>query len=304
MIINQRKKVRLPGKLPKKPFPIGKAIYYFALLSFISSIIYTLFFSSLLMINRINIYGAENLSESSISGLIRDDLQGKYLNYINRNNIMFVGKRSMEGLLRDNFGRIKSVSVEKKFPSTLEVSFKEKQLMFFVCSAGECFILDREGNFNKEGDFKRDRLSRDDFIILNDLSGNGIILKEDWMEQDYIDYVSGIRDAIRLNLDINIGSTYETPSRVSSDIRVMTMEGWKIFFNKDVDMKKSLDILKLFLEEKIEDNQRKNLEYIDLRSDNKVYYKFREGTEIVAENKTDENGTSVTTDDTKKKKKK
>jgi len=37
-------------------------------------------------------------------------------------------------------------------------------------------------------------------------------------------------------------------------------------------------MLKVVLENKIEKNQRQDLEYIDLRIDNKIYYKFRDGT--------------------------
>ncbi len=302
MIINQRKKVRLPGKFSKKPFPIGKVIYYFVLLIFIVSIFYILFFSPLLAINKINILGEENLTQKAVADLAKESLQGKYFNLVKRNNIALIGRRNMENLLKENFGRIESVKVEKEFPSAISIFLEEKELMFFVCSGEKCLIVDRKGDFNEEKDFRRDKLNRNDFVILNDLSGSSIDSKEDIMEQNYIDFVSNIRNSIKLNLDIDISNIYETPSRVSSDVRVTTMAGWRIFFNKDIEIKKSLNILKFFMKEKLEDGQIKNLEYVDLRASNKVYYKFKEGLEIETENKTEEIKPDVKKDEAKKKK--
>ncbi len=59
---------------------------------------------------------------------------------------------------------------------------------------------------------------------------------------------------------------------VLKDLRVNTNEGWHVLFDRSRDLKNQLEALKLVLEEKIKE-ERKNLEYIDLRIENRVYYK-------------------------------
>ena len=57
-----------------------------------------------------------------------------------------------------------------------------------------------------------------------------------------------------------------------NDLKINTNEGWYILFDKSRDIRSQLDSLRLILTEKIKED-RKNLEYIDLRIENRVYYK-------------------------------
>lgn len=303
MQLNQRKKARLPGKPVKKSFPIGKIFYYLSLLIFIGSIVYVLFFSSLLDVNSINIFGTDRLRPDQLKKIIASNMQDRYIGSINGGNIILLSKKKIEKTLIYEFGRLETVRVEKKFPSIINVYVSEKQLMFFVCSARRCFLIDREGNFKSEDEFRSDHLNRQDLVILGDLSNNPIDPEEDGMEQDYIDYVASLKNKLKLHLDLEIGNEFETPSRVSSDIRVRTAEGWKIFFNKDIEMDDSLEILKLFLENKIEKDKRQDLEYVDLRAENKIYYKFKEGTEMKAEKEEPAEPEKTPVEEKKKKKK-
>jgi hypothetical protein len=76
--------------------------------------------------------------------------------------------------------------------------------------------------------------------------------------------------------ETEILGNYTTPAFISQDIRVTTSEGWRIFFNADISLSKEVDMLKVVLDEKVPNEKRSYLEYIDLRSDNKVFYKFKD----------------------------
>ena len=62
---------------------------------------------------------------------------------------------------------------------------------------------------------------------------------------------------------------------ISGDLRVETSEGWKIYFNKNLGSKKTFEMLKVILANNIDQEKRANLEYIDLRVNNKAYYKLK-----------------------------
>ena len=71
---------------------------------------------------------------------------------------------------------------------------------------------------------------------------------------------------------------YETPNRMSGDLKVETTEGWKIYLSKDMGLENEIFMLKAILDKKINGDQRKDLEYIDLRINDKAFYKFKDGT--------------------------
>jgi cell division septal protein FtsQ len=93
-----------------------------------------------------------------------------------------------------------------------------------------------------------------------------------------MNYIVEIREKLS-EINIEVENNFNTNSFISKDIRVKTKEGWEIYFNENVSLEKEIEMLKVVLNNKIEESQRKDLEYIDLRIDNKIYYKFREGSD-------------------------
>lgn len=59
----------------------------------------------------------------------------------------------------------------------------------------------------------------------------------------------------------------------SQRINVKTFEGWQVYFNSQNNISEQIFNLNLVLKEKISPEKRRNLEYIDLRFGNQVYYK-------------------------------
>jgi len=57
------------------------------------------------------------------------------------------------------------------------------------------------------------------------------------------------------------------------DAKIMTTEGWQIFINSETDLSQGLSNLPALLQEEIGD--RSNLEYIDLRYGDKMFYKLK-----------------------------
>ena len=137
----------------------------------------------------------------------------------------------------------------------------------------KCFLVDekREAYDNLSGE------NKNNFIILTDENCKGINLGDFIAEPNYIEYITGIREGL-IGLGLEVENDFRTVSFVSKDIRVKTREGWGIYFNESVSLEKEINMLKIVLDNKITEEQRRDLEYIDLRIDNKVFYKFREGT--------------------------
>ncbi len=120
-------------------------------------------------------------------------------------------------------------------------------------------------------------LKREDFSVLNNENNKEIIVGENYVDAEYVNFISLARSGMESDLEIFLEKEMRTPSIVSSDIELKTKEGWSVFLNEKISVGKELEMLQVVLENKITAEQRKNLEYIDLRTENRVYYKFKNG---------------------------
>jgi hypothetical protein len=290
----------------------GRWLYKVVLFVFCGAVVYILFFSGLLSIASVLVKGTNELDQDEILGRISQELEGKYLGSFEKKNILLVWKGRLGSILKDNFKKIDSVDIEKKFPNTLLVIVHERKTALMLSGNPKNYLIDENGIAYEEvsADMLADNLRN--FIVLKDTSEKPVDPDEAVLSREYIVYLQGIRDKMKNDLGIEVENKFETPSIVSDDARVITKEGWRVFFNPRISLRKELEMLKVFLDNKLEKNKRPDLEYVDLRADNKVFYKFKDGTPEASEgdevkpdeNSTDKNKPEVKGDSDKKGKKK
>lgn len=267
-----------------------------------------LFFSGKLEIGAIEINGTETIDPDKIKDLVRNEIDRKYLNIVQKNNLILARSSKIESRIKNEFKKIENVEIRRKFPSSLLISIKERKSALVFCSGENCFIVDDKGIAYENADVSSEEFLNNGLILLKDNNGKSITPEENVLEESYINYVSSISGKLKNELDINITREMETPTKVSADIKTMADEGWAIFFSTDIELEKETEMLKVVLENKIEKEKRKDLEYVDLRSDNKVFYKFKEGVQEETNVETSDQNAKTESkdekkDDSKKKKK-
>lgn len=264
---------RLSAKQSK--FTLVKFFYWIAFLAFIGATVYILFFSQFLAITSINIKGAEKISPEAVKSEIASRLSGKYLNFLPKDNIILVGKNKINQTLANRFKLISQVNIKKKFPGDLLVSITEKNPMLILRSGGSDYIVDGQGIAWIKADFESEFLDENNLPILEDTSGRQISEKNKELEPDYVNFILESRRRIKNDLDLEVKQLITASNISAGDIFLETNEGWKIYFSKDVGIEKEMEMLKAVLDNKVEKEKRKDLDYVDLRTNNKVYYKFK-----------------------------
>lgn len=258
------------------------------ILCFVGVVGYMLFFSPFLAIDEISIKGEENIDEENLLAVVKGSIDGKYLDMVQKNNFILASKNGIEGDLRNRFKRISEVEIIKEFPNKLTVEIKEIRTSLIFCGGDACWVIDEKGRVFSRADFSSNELGEQDLMVLRNIDSRDIAEKDILLEEDLVRFVIEIRKRLEDDLDIRIGKDVSTPALISGDLRVETSEGWKIFFNKNLGSKKSIDMLKAILERNIDQEKRANLEYVDLRVNNKAYYKLKKiGSEDAEENKKD-----------------
>lgn len=261
----------------------SRFIFRLLLAVFFGVSIYILFFSPYLRITDIKIEGLQEISQEQVSGNTQSFLGEKYFNIVPKNNFIFISQKNIASLLTKDFKKIRSVSVTKKFPNSINIKIEERQAMLVWCSGENCFLIDESGVAYNVADFNSPEILQNHLIRINDQSNRSVSLGEKIMEQEYEQYALKIKNALK---DINQETQeeiYATPSNMAEEIRVPMQKGFQIYFSSQYSLEKAVRSLDAVLKKEIPENEWEKLEYIDLRSEGKVFYKFKNEEEKTEE---------------------
>ncbi|EKD58577.1 MAG: hypothetical protein ACD_56C00093G0001 [uncultured bacterium] len=254
---------------------IGKVLFYVLLVLFVSSLIFILFFSMQMQINNIEITGTHELDAQVLKNNLESDLQGKYLNIVPKNNFLFISTGRVQKKLQEDYRKIRSVSVEKKFPDSITISIDEHEALLVWCRYDtECYLLDEEGVAYGKADFDSAQLSQNNLLKIGDDSDLEVAIGSKIMDSAYEGYALSLEGALQ-SLGIEVEDQYYTPSRMAEEIKVKSTSGYWIYFSTQFSQESSIKTLAAVLKKEIPKEKMSELEYVDLRSEYKAFYKFK-----------------------------
>ena len=209
------------------------------------------------------------------------DVKGAILSYLASHNRFFLPNNHYALL---STGRISAVlkesgfglaSVAKAFPDTLIIKFDKSEPWLIYCLPAEalakagppdCYYVNAKGILGErtphfsESPLPQISLKNSNNVKIGDgvISGEGVAFLKNWLEA--LKTIDAPPAAIEFS-----GET---------ELKIFLKEGWFIYLPKNSDPQKLFYDLKLLLDQKIKE-ARPKLEYIDLRFENKAFYKLR-----------------------------
>ncbi len=137
----------------------------------------------------------------------------------------------------------------------------------------KCFYIDKEGIIYKESPLMSGSLVLNIYSTKNESVNFGTKVTSPEM----IDFILAAKEELA-----KIKTAYGLFPVVADfeiigieDLRVRTSEGWQIYFNPTYSVDPQIKNLEMVLDKEIEEN-RANLEYIDLRIEGRAYYRLKE----------------------------
>lgn len=231
------------------------------ILIFLSSLCWLLFKTPYFSIQEIEFSESGAIFADDIKKIIGDD-----------RNFFLMGTVDTSQIIEKAFLKIRKVEIKKKFPNSIFVSITQREEVGIICSKDEnslCWLFSddgvifsmsdrekKEGLFlifaNEEAELKINKVCVEEELISN------FIFLEDELEK--------LKIFIR---EIEISS---------SDIKIIIEDGFEIYFSKSIDKKMQIEVLLQALQGIISEEEKNNLEYIDLRDlqegeKGKVYFK-------------------------------
>lgn len=287
-IISDKKKDWDKKRKTPSSFKLSRVFFYLLGIIFLGTIIYLLFFSMFLSINSVEVGNTEKVDAKQIKMAFEEKISGKFLWSISKDNLLLINENSLKKYLMNKFNRIEDVEIQKKFPDKIMIFIKEKQFKLIFLTGGKQYLIDENGKAWSKGDFNLEENEENNLAILKNESDKAPESGNNVLKTDFMDYIMKIKEGVQSDAGIELSNNFYSPRLISRDLYVETKNGWKIYFNQDIDVQKSIEILKSVLFENIKKEDISNLEYLDLRINNKVYYKLK-NTEKTTENSSSKN---------------
>jgi cell division septal protein FtsQ len=271
---NQRKSLQEKSE-KEKGFNFFRLVFYFLAIAFLAISVYIFIFSPYLEINQVYVQGAEELKEVEIKKLADSFLEEKYFQVIPKKNLLLASKGELEKKLKNEFKKISSVEIKKIFPDTIIISITERKALLIWCSGEACFLVDEKGFVYSPADFESAEIKENNLIIVHDQSQSEIQSERPIFKPEFGKFLIDFREKAKDALDVQFDSNFETPRAISGDLTGIASEGWKVNLNAEIEVDKEIGMLRIVMEKNIDPEKRKDLEYVDLRTEGKVYFKFK-----------------------------
>lgn len=244
---------------------------------------YFLLLSDVFQIEEMKISGNKKVNEEevleAVEPRVKKELELGPFSLFSSRSIFLIGSRSLEQSVKQAFPRVGEVKVKKGLPNVLNLEIKERDSFAEICLlSGECYKTDEKGivfeksadvREEKEGDVQVFQVKREELMVIFVRGAAGFDLGTQAISPLYLAGASKIEQKIKSDLEMEPKELSLGGEKLIVDVN----KGFKVYFNLDKNVEDQLFNLELVLREKLSDRELEELEYIDLRFGNRIYYK-------------------------------
>jgi cell division septal protein FtsQ len=262
------RRFRKPYRIRKKKSIFRNRFFWLTLLILIllGGAVYLLLFSPYLQIKQVQISGNQKIKTQELEYLIEQKINKRILTFPTR-SIILVNLKNIEKSIVKNFPLVSQANLERNLPDGLILKVEER-IPIFVWSkdSGPIFYVDKEGiAFEELSEGSSLLRIRDQQFRLEVNLGKKV------MEKEMVDFAQQTKSEVEKKLGVFPREILILEDRIT----VLTNKPWQIYLDPKEKAEKQIFNLSLAWEKEIPPEKRGNLEYIDLRFGNRVYYKYR-----------------------------
>ncbi len=233
----------------------------------IVGLVVVIFFSPLFVIRDIVVVGNYHLLGSDIRSVTNKALKEHSSFIFPIGHIFFLDKKEMALDLEKELPLIQEVKFERNFPDILKVRIKERNPVFVWESRKHYYYIDRNGYAYLEITAQEKQASR--LLSLRDEANIKIELGSKVVTSSFVDFVNTL--ILNFKPRIGVGIKEIILPLTTLEVRVVTEEGWKAYFDTTRSARIQLRYLASVLKQI--NKPRNQLEYIDLRLKDRIFYK-------------------------------
>lgn len=278
---------------------IRRVVFRILLFLFGVTVVYILLFSPFLQVNEISFSGQQTVPAQELDSLAKESLDGKYAGIFPRDNFLLFPEKRIKRMILEKFKRVRSVAVVKKFPHGLEISLEERKALVLWCAQEKCFIIDEQGVAYAQTALDAPEAVQNDLLRVSSQDGQTINEGEKVLDERRVAFLTDLRQILQQRGGVGITGEASMYSPLADDVSVKSSEGWNLLLSTALPLEESADALRLVLEKQITADERAKLEYVDLRVENRAYFKLHQEQEQEGEGGETENEDKKEEDDEK-----
>ena len=265
----------VPKKEKKRERKFSRVLFWLLFLGFLGICGYILLFSPYLDVDSVSIEGNQDISKREIADNVAKSIEGKYFSFFPKKNFFFVNKKDINTALKSNFDQLEVASIEKKFPGTISIQVTERRPELVWCSGGVCYFVGKDGLAYGGAAGADEELRKKGFLMVIDDSAVPVDLGKTKISPDYIGLIEAADLMLRDGLKLDPAESFHTAGIASGEISVKNREGWTVKLGSEFSVEDAKKVMQTLFEKELNEEVRKNLDYLDLRIKNKIYYKIK-----------------------------
>lgn len=272
---------RKPYRVKRKKSVFKNRFFWLGILviMIIGIAVYFVTFASFFQIKEIQISGNEKVQKESLENFIWENVSKRMLIFKTK-SILLVNLQEIEKNLLERFPKVSKIYLKRNLPDVIAVNIQERKPLFVLCKNSDvCFHLDEEGVIfdpvkngipNKVDEPNK---AEESLIKIRDERHQEVKLGEKVIKDDLLKNIKEIISKLKDGAEIFTKEIILSEKKIA----LKTVQNWEIYFNPEGDILNQVQNLTLVFKEEIPLENRENLEYVDLRFGNRVYYKYKLG---------------------------
>lgn len=249
------------------------AVFLFIVL--VGAAVYFVFFSQYFVIRNIQISGVEKISQDDLHSLIDSQLATRRFFIFNQDNIFVFDEKTAEKIIDGKYA-LNSLKIDKSLPGTLKISLEEKKPAIIWKTADKFYLVGGDGAIINEispeevSGYQGNQPGVKMAVVFDD-SNASVSTKDEILTSRVVQNINDLQNYLSQTTGLQI-LNLEMANHDDPTIKCLTGEGWEAYFSFVNDLNAQVNKLKVFLEEKNQ-AERRGLQYVDLRFEDRVYYK-------------------------------
>ena len=237
----------------------------------VASFLYLLFFSGYFSIRAVSVSGVDSALAEEIKKIAWAELEGGAL-FISRRNVLIFSTNEISEKIKNEIPALETVTAKKRFIHNIAIEAKLREKKGIACAEAErtqCFYFDKNGVIFEESP----EIVSAAILLFRDNSVSDSSLPAEKYSKETVDFADDTKEKLFEKTGVSI--THFTFLNNDGDIEARTDKGFKIMMTVDGRAEEQARVIKSVLDNEIKDKI-SALDYIDLRVENRAYYKLRE----------------------------
>jgi len=255
-------------KLWQQMLGVGSVIFLVLLIVVpIAWFIWFALFTKTFTVQAVTVVDARDYTAQAVQTLL-EPMKGK--------NIFWLNTGLLEQNLTINVPQIRVVHIDRKLPSTLKVIVQEKQPVMLLVSQKKYYFVDEGGIAYEEA-----QLDTLPGVVLPTVKNSdptvAVTLGSPVVDQSFITFIATVQKELPHIVPAQVVEI-EIPSLAAREVHIQLSNNWIIKFDVTRTAEEQLGVLQKLLTGTIAAKDQPNIEYIDLRIPQRVYYKIKGAT--------------------------